>query len=231
MIGAEEFINNIPRYCLWLVGASPAELKKMPLVLKRVEQVRQDRLNSTDKQAHALANTPSTFRDTNNPKQALVVPLVSSERRRYIPIGYIDDSIIANNKVSIIPDVTLYQFGILTSNVHNAWMRCVAMRMKSDYSYSLSMVYNTFPWPDATDEQRTSIEKLAQAVLDARALYPDSSLAGLYDPLTMPPELIKAHRALDKAVWAVYGFSPKVITSEAACVAALMERYRALTEK
>ena len=230
MIGAEEFINNIPRYCLWLVGVSPVELQKMPLVLERVERVRQDRLASKDKQAHVLANTPTTFRDTNNPSHALVVPLVSSERRRYIPIGYIDDTTIANNKVSIIPDGTIYQFGVLTSNVHNAWMRCVAMRMKSDYSYSLSVVYNTFPWPNATEKQVAIIEKTAQAILDARALYPESSLADLYDELTMPPELRKAHQNNDKAVMQAYGFSVKDMT-ESKCVAELMKMYQELASK
>ena len=228
MIGAEEFINNIPRYCLWLVGVSPAELRKMPLVMKRVEQVRADRLASADKQAHALANTPATFRDTNNPANAIVVPLVSSERRRYIPIGYIDDSTIANNKVSIIPDGTIYQFGILTSNVHNAWMRCVAMRMKSDYSYSLSIVYNTFPWPTPTDAQKAKIEETAQAILDARALYTDCSLADLYDEVTMPPELRKAHQQNDKAVMQAYGFWGKLNT-ETECVAELMKMYQTLS--
>ena len=230
MIGAEEFINNIPRYCLWLVGISPAELKQMPLVLKRVAQVREDRLKSSDKQAKALANTPTTFRDTNNPDNALVVPLVSSERRKYIPIGYIDNTTIANNKVSIIPNGSLYHFGILTSNVHNAWMRCVAMRMKSDYSYSLSVVYNTFPWCNPTDEQKAKIEQTAKAILDARALYPDCSLADLYDELTMPPELRKAHQANDKAVMQAYGFWGKLNT-ESACVAELMKMYQKLVGK
>ena len=230
MIGAEEFINNIPRYCLWLVGISPAELKQMPLVLKRVAQVREDRLKSSDKQAKALANTPTTFRDTNNPDNALVVPLVSSERRKYIPIGYIDNTTIANNKVSIIPNGSLYHFGILTSNVHNAWMRCVAMRMKSDYSYSLSVVYNTFPWCNPTDEQKAKIEQTAKAILDARALYPDCSLADLYDELTMPPELRKAHQANDKAVMQAYGFWGKLNT-ESECVAELMKMYQELTSK
>ena len=229
MIGAEEFINNIPRFCLWLVGVSPAELRKMPLVMKRVEQVRADRLASADKQAHILANTPATFRDTNNPANAIVVPLVSSERRRYIPIGYIDDSTIANNKVSIIPDGTIYQFGVLTSNVHNAWMRCVAMRMKSDYSYSLQIVYNTFPWPTPTDTQKAKIEQTAQAILDARALYPDCSLADLYDEVTMPPELRKAHQQNDKAVMQAYGFWGKLNT-ETECVAELMKMYQELTK-
>ncbi len=230
MVGAEEFINNIPRYCLWLVGISPAELKQMPLVLKRVAQVREDRLSSSDKQAKTLADTPTTFRDTNNPEHALVVPLVSSERRKYIPIGYIDNSTIANNKVSIIPDGTIYQFGVLTSNVHNAWMRCVAMRMKSDYSYSLSVVYNTFPWPTPTAEQKKKIEETAQAILDARALYPDCSLADLYDEVAMPPELRKAHQANDKAVMQAYGFWGKLNT-ESACVAELMKMYQKLVEQ
>jgi hypothetical protein len=225
MIGAEEFINNIPRYCLWLVGISPRELRDMPLVMERVQRVRNDRLASSDKQAHALADRPTEFRDTNNPDYALVIPLVSSERRRYVPIGYIDKNVIANNKVSIIPNGTLYHFGVLTSNVHNSWMRVVAMRMKSDYSYSLSVVYNTFPWPDPTDEQRARIEQTAQGILDARALYPDASLADLYDPLTMPPELRKAHQANDRAVMQAYGMPIKE-TDEAACVAWLMRLYQ-----
>ena len=185
-------------------------MRSMPLVVERVEKVRQDSLASADKQAHALAERPTQFRDTNNPEHALVVPLVSSERRRYVPIGYIDNSVIANNKVSIVPDGTIYHFGVLTSNVHNSWMRCVAMRMKSDYSYSLSVVYNTFP------------------ILDARALYPDSSLADLYDPLTMPPELRKAHQKNDAAVMQAYGM-PIKDTDEAACVAWLMRMYQEMT--
>ncbi len=230
MIGSEEFINNIPRYCLWLVGISPGELKSMPLVMKRVEKVKEDRLSSTDKQAEKLALTPWLFRDTNNPESAIVIPLVSSQRRRYIPMGYIDNTTIANNKVSIIPDGSIYEFGVLMSNVHNAWMRVVAMRMKSDYSYSLAIVYNNFPWPSPSTEQKKKIEITAQGILDARALYPDSSLADLYDPLTMPPELQKAHIANDKAVMQAYGFDIKN-TSEADCVAALMKMYQELTSK
>jgi len=225
MIGSEEFINNIPRYCLWLVGITPNELRNMPLVMERVQRVREDRLASADKQAHVLADRPTEFRDTNNPEHALVVPLVSSERRRYIPIGYIDNSTIANNKVSIIPGGTIYHFGVLTSNVHNSWMRCVAMRMKSDYSYSLSVVYNTFPWPEPTDEQEKQIEKTAQAILDIRAQYTDSSLADLYDPLAMPADLKKAHQANDAAVMKAYGMPIKE-TDEAACVAWLMRLYQ-----
>ena len=203
-------------------------MRSMPLVVERVEKVRQDSLASADKQAHALAERPTQFRDTNNPEHALVVPLVSSERRRYVPIGYIDNSVIANNKVSIVPDGTIYHFGVLTSNVHNSWMRCVAMRMKSDYSYSLSVVYNTFPWPSPTPQQKEKIEKTAQEILDARALYPDSSLADLYDPLTMPPELRKAHQKNDAAVMQAYGM-PIKDTDEAACVAWLMRMYQEMT--
>lgn len=233
MIGADEFINNIPRYCLWLVNVSPTEIKKMPMVMERVEQVRKDRMSSADKQAHVLANTPTVFRDTNNPKTALVIPLVSSERRRYIPIGYIDDSTIANNKVSIVPDAELYHFGVLTSNVHNAWMRCVAMRMKSDYSYALSIVYNTFPWCNPTSEQKKKIEETAQGILDARAKFSNSSLADLYNELLMPAELRKAHMQNDKAVMQAYGFTKveggkKKWLSEDECVAELMKRYQQL---
>ena len=228
MIGADEFINNIPRYCLWLVNCSPNELKQMKLVMKRVEQVKEDRLSSSDKQSKKLAETPWLFRDTNNPETAIVVPLVSSQRRKYIPIGYIDDNTIANNKVSIIPNGTLYQFGVLCSNVHNAWMRVVTMRMKSDYSYSLSIVYNNFPWCNPTEEQKAKIEKTAQMILDARAKYPDCSLADLYDEAVMPPELRKAHQLNDRAVMEAYGFRGK-LNSESECVAELMRMYRELT--
>ena len=228
MIGADEFINNIPRYCLWLVNCSPNELKQMKLVMKRVEQVKEDRLSSSDKQSKKLAETPWLFRDTNNPETAIVVPLVSSQRRKYIPIGYIDDNTIANNKVSIIPNGTLYQFGVLCSNVHNAWMRVVTMRMKSDYSYSLSIVYNNFPWCNPTEEQKAKIEKTAQMILDARAKYPDCSLADLYDEAVMPPELRKAHQLNDRAVMEAYGFWGK-LNSESECVAELMRMYRELT--
>ena len=229
MIGSAEFINNIPRYCIWLVNCPPDELRKMPMVMKRVQAVREERLSSTDKQAHVLADTPTLFRDTNNPKTAIIVPLVSSERRRYIPMGYIDDSVIANNKVSMIPDGTIYDFGILTSNVHNAWMRTVSMRMKSDYSYSLAIVYNNFPWPTPTEEQKTKIELSAQAILDARSKYPNCSLADLYDELTMPPELRKAHQENDRAVMQAYGFDVKTMT-ESSCVAELLKMYQELTK-
>ena len=230
MIGSAEFINNIERYCLWLVNCSPAELRNMPEVMKRVQATREERLSSSDKQAQALADTPTVFRDTNNPESAIIIPLVSSERRRYIPMGYIDASIIANNKVSMIPDGNLYEFGVLMSNVHNAWMRTVSMRMKSDYSYSLAIVYNNFPWCNPTDEQKMKIEQTAQGILDARALYQDCSLADLYDEVAMPSELRRAHQLNDKAVMQAYGFPIKDFT-EADCVARLMNMYQELVQK
>ena len=229
MIGSAEFINNIERYCLWLVDCSPAELRKMPEVMKRVEATREERLSSSDQQAQALADKPMLFRDTNNPDTAIIVPLVSSERRRYIPMGYIDSNTIANNKVSMIPNGTLYEFGVLMSNVHNAWMRTVSMRMKSDYSYSLAIVYNNFPWCNPTPEQKEKIEQTAQGILDARDLFPDCSLADLYDSVAMPPQLRKAHQLNDKAVMEAYGFPIKNFT-ESDCVAELMKMYQELTK-
>lgn len=159
----------------------------------------------------------------------IAIPRVSSERRRYIPMGFLNKDIIVSDAVVIVDNATLYDFGILTSNVHNAWMRTVCGRLKSDYRYAPSVFYN-FPLPDVTEEQRTTIEKLSQAVLDTRANYPDSSLAELYDPLYMPPDLLKAHQNLDKSIWKLYGFTPKTHPNEAAVVAALMERYRGLVE-
>ena len=159
----------------------------------------------------------------------IVVPEVSSERRRYVPMGFMDDSVLCSNKVRLMPNATLYHLGILTSNVHMAWMRAVCGRLKSDYDYSIKIVYNNFPWPAPTDQQRAKIEQTAQAILDARALYPDASLADLYDETTMPPELRKAHQQNDKAVMIAYGFWGKV-NSEPACVSELMKMYQRLTE-
>lgn len=204
-IGSKEFINSQERYCLWLVDCPIELIYDMPLVKKRVEDTRVERLSSSDKQSLKLAEKPWLFRDLNNPKTAIVVPLVSSQRRQYIPIGYIDDSVIANNKVSIIPNGTLYQFGVLTSQFHNAFMRVVAMRMKSDYSYSLAIVYNNFIWPNPTIEQRKVIETCAKSILDIRDNYSNKSLASLYDPNKMPGDLLAAHKALDTAVEFAYG--------------------------
>ncbi|GHT91057.1 hypothetical protein AGMMS49545_06140 [Betaproteobacteria bacterium] len=228
ILGSEEFINNKNRWCLWLVDASPADLRKMPLVMARVEKCRQMRLASTKKATRESATTPALFQEIRQPdSQYIIVPRVSSERRRYIPMGFIDAQTIASDSVQVIPRATLYHFGILTSSVHMAWVRAICGRLKSDYRYSKDIVYNNFPWADASDTQKEKIETAAQAVLDARALFPESSLADLYDPLTMPPELQKAHQTLDKAVLQAYGFSSKDFT-EADCVARLMERYQAL---
>lgn len=231
LVGSTEFINNKKRWCLWLVGVSPVELRKMPKVMERIELCRQDRLSgAADRQK--LASTPSLFRETKNPKNFILMPKVSSERRKYIPAGFLDENTISTDLNFIIPDATLYHFGVLESNIHMAWMRAVCGRLKSDYRYSANIVYNNFPWPDATDAQKAKIEQTAQGILDARALYPDSSLADLYDELTMPPELRKAHQKNDQAVLAAYGIKKgdAAYSSESACVAELMCRYQALTE-
>ena len=226
--GSQEFINRKPRYCLWLGGCPPNELRKMPLSMERVEKVRAFRLKSKRQSTLKLADLPTHFQTENMPKgNYIVVPKVSSERRRYIPIGYMDSSVLASDLVFLIPNATFYHLSVLTSNVHNAWMRTVCGRLKSDYRYSKDIVYNNFPWPNPTDAQKQTIEQTAQAILDARAKYPDASLADLYDETTMPPELRKAHQANDRAVMAAYGFDTKI--SEAECVAKLMERYRQLS--
>ena len=227
LVGAREFINNVDRYCLWLVGVSPAELRNMPYVMERVEKVKHFRENSNDKGTQRLALTPTLFRETNNPQTAILVPSHSSENRKYIPLGFIDDSVITTNATLIIPNATTYHFGVLISNVHMAWMRAVCGRIKSDYRYSKDIVYNNFPWCNPTAEQKAKIEQTAQAILDARALYPDCSLADLYDEVAMPPELRKAHQANDKAVMQAYGFDVKTMT-ESTCVAELMKMYQKL---
>lgn len=222
-----EFINNKKRWCLWLVDCSPAQLRNMPYVMKRVKAVQEMRAASNDAGARKKAETPMLFREQRNPARFVAIPIVSSEKRRYIPVGYLDDSVIAGNKLFIIPDAEIYHFGVLTSNVHMAWMRTVAARLKSDYTYSKDIVYNNFPWPNPTVEQREKIEQTAQAILDARELYPDSSLADLYDEIAMPSELRKAHQQNDRAVMQAYGFSIKDTTEES-CVAELMKLYQQL---
>ena len=228
LIGAHEFINGKLRWCLWLKGVSPAKLRMMPSVLERINRVKKMRESSPDAGARKLAAAPSLFRETNNPKSAIVIPCHSSENRRYIPMGFIDDSVIVTNAVLFIPDADIYNFGVLTSNIHMAWMRVVCGRIKSDYRYSKDVVYNNFIWPTPTEAQKARIEQTAQAILDARALCPDSSLADLYDETTMPPELRKAHQANDRAVMAAYGFDVKTMT-EASCVAELMKLYQQKT--
>ena len=228
--GSQEFINRNPRYCLWLGNCPPNILRKMPECLKRVQAVRDFRLSSTSAGTVKLADRPTRFHVENMPKGTyILVPEVSSERRRYVPMGFMTPDVLCSNLVKIIPDASLYHFGILTSNVHMAWMRTVCGRLKSDYRYSKDIVYNNFPWPTPTDAQRATIEQTAQAILDARALYPDCSLADLYDEVTMPVELRRAHQANDKAVMQAYGFWGSVKT-ESDCVARLMEMYAEMTE-
>lgn len=228
LTGAVEYINRKDRYCLWLVNIEPSELRKMPEVMKRVELCREDRLKGApDRQK--LADTPTLFREIKNPDEYIIVPRVSSENRRYIPLGFLNGDVIPTDSATIIPEAGIYEFGILTSNVHMAWMRAVCGRLKSDYRYSKDIVYNNFPWCKPTPEQRAKIEQTAQAILDARDLFPNSSLADLYDSVAMPPQLRKAHQLNDKAVMEAYGFPIKNFT-ESDCVAELMKMYQELTK-
>ena len=198
--------------------------------MKRVEAVREARLASKSVGTQKIADRPTRFHVENFPKEDyIVIPEVSTQRRRYIPMGIMTPNDICSNKLRIMPNVSRYHFGVLQSNVHMAWMRQVCGRMKSDYSYSIDVVYNNFPWPIPTDEQKAKIEQTAQAILDARALYPDSSLADLYDELTMPVELRKAHQNNDRAVMQAYGFNVKTMT-ESQCVAELFKLYKEKTK-
>ena len=229
-IGATEFLHNKERWCLWLKGISPARLKKIRPVMDAVTAVQQMRQNSNRAATRKLALSPSLFGEIRQPDtEYIIIPRHSSQNRRYIPIGYVSPDIICGDANLLMCNITLFHFGILMSNVHNAWMRTVCGRIKSDYRYSVNVVYNNFPWPTPTDQQRAKIEQTAQAILDARALYPDSSLADLYDETIMPPELRKAHQQNDKAVMQAYGFDVKT-TTEPSCVAELMKMYQKLTE-
>ena len=229
-IGAVEFINRKERYCFWLTNASPSDLRNSKELRARLEAVRKMRMESTATPTREKANTPHLFFFISQPTtNYLLVPSTSSENRRYIPIGFLPPDTIASNAATIVPNATLLHFGVLTSNVHMAWMRAVCGRLKSDYRYSGAIVYNNFPWPNPTAEQKAKIEQTAQAILDARALYPDCSLADLYDEVTMPPELRKAHQQNDKAVMQAYGFWNKLNT-ETECVAELMKMYQELTK-
>ena len=231
LLGATEFLHNKKRWCLWLVGANPSELKQCPKVLERIKGCKETRENSIAAGIRKFAATPTLFAQITQPAGVdyIIVPRHSSETRRYVPFGFVSADVIVNDAVQIIPNATVYDFGILESNVHMAWMRVVCGRIKSDYRYSKDVVYNNFPWPTPTDAQRAKIEKTAQAILDARALYPDCSLADLYDEVTMPPELRKAHQQNDRAVMEAYGMPIKG-TTEATCVAELMRRYQELTK-
>jgi hypothetical protein len=228
-LGSDEFINNRERWCLWLGDCPPNELKKMPHALKRVEAVKQVRLSSKSIPTQKLASTPTRFHVENMPlADYLLVPSVSSENRKYIPIGFISKNIITSNLCLIVSDANFYHFGILTSEMHMTWVKYVCGRLKSDYRYSKDIVYNNYPFPEnITDRQKQTVETYAQAVLDTRAKYPGSSLADLYDPLTMPPDLIKAHQKLDKAVDLCY--RPQPFPSELNRIEYLFELYEKLT--
>lgn len=228
--GAEEFIHQRPRYCLWLGECSPAQLKSMPKCMERVQNVRNLRLESKSAGTRKLADTPTRFHVENMPStEYILIPCHSSEKRMYIPMGYLSPNDLSSNAVQIVPDATLFHFGILTSSVHMAWMRAVCGRLETRYRYSKEVVYNNFVWADVTDAQKQKISDTAQAILDARAKYPDSSLADLYDETLMPIELRKAHQANDKAVMEAYGF--KATMSESDIVAELFKLYEKMTKK
>ncbi len=206
LISAKEFLNNGKRWCLWLIDAKPEEIKSSPEILKRVERVKEFRLSSKAASTQRFASTPALFRDKNNPSSAIVIPRVSSENRKYIPMGFFSKDYIVSDTCMAIPNATLYHFGVLESEMHMAWVRQVCGRLKSDFRYSKDIVYNNFPWPESpTEEKVETIEQAAQEVLDVRQKYPDSSLADMYNPLTMPADLVKAHQRLDKAVDSAYG--------------------------
>ncbi len=227
----KDFISRKPRYCIWLVDVPPSEIARSPLLLKRIEKVKIFRESSSRTNTLKAAQTPGLFASIVECHGSYVaIPKVSSQARRYIPMDFLPGVIIPGDKLFTMSNASLYHFGVLTSNVHMAWMRAVAGRLKSDYSYSSTIVYNNFPWPDPTASQKARIERAAQGILDARAQYPDSSLADLYDELTMPPGLRRAHQANDRAVMEAYGF-PVRETTEASCVAALMDLYRELSSR
>ena len=229
-IGSQEFINRKNRYVLWLYGVSPNILRQSKTIFEIAEKIKEFRLSSKKPQTRELANTPLLWEANRyNGKDFILIPRVSSEKRKYIPIGFVDGEVIANDACQLVPNATLYHFGILTSNVHNAWMRLVAGRLEMRYRYS-NLVYNSFVWCEPTAEQKAKIEQTAQAILDARALYPDCSLADLYDEVAMPPELRRAHIANDRAVMQAYGFLGKIRT-ESECVAELMKMYQNLIKE
>jgi hypothetical protein len=245
--GATEFLNSLERYCLWLANVSPADVRAMPAVMEIVEQVRRYRLGEIDaksgRQAKAgqsslaLANTPTKFHVCNLPtSDYLLIPRHSSENRLFIPMGFMTPSDLSGDANLISGSATRYHFGVMHSTMHMAWVRSVCGRLKSDFRYSAGIVYNNFPWPAADEKHRANIEAAAQAVLDTRATYPDSTLADLYDPLTMPPALVKVHTTLDKVVDATYVAAEKAagrktpkLSTDAERVAFLFERYQGLT--
>ena len=229
-LGAEEFINNKKRYCLWLKNANPKDIASSKDVMQRIENVRVMRSSSSREATKKLADVPMLFGEIRQPESGnyLLIPSTSSEKRRYIPIGFLSSDVISSNANMIIPNATLYDFGILTSNVHNAWMRAVCGRLETRYRYSNTIVYNNFPWCSPTEEQKAKIEKTAQSILDARAKYPDSSLGEMYSNILLYPELNKAHKENDKAVMEAYGFSLKMTESD--CVTELFKLYESFSK-
>ena len=227
LTGAREYINNIPRWCLWLVDVSPAQIRKLPLVRRRVELCRQDRLaGALDRQK--LAETPALFRETLNPEHYILIPYTSSENREYIPLGFLDKDTIPTDSASIIIDAGMYEFAVLSSSVHMTWIRAVAGRLKSDFRYSKDIVYNNFPWPQDLDAAlKTQIEQAGAAIIEARKQYPDSSLADLYDKTVMPPVLHKAHQHNDALVLKAYGLPADAEPAEILSV--LLTQYQTLS--
>ena len=226
----QSYLHNEKRYCLWCANQNPVELKKIPELAQRVEKVKSFRLSSNRQATRKWAAYPYLFMENMQPESGnyLIVPLTSSERRKYVPIGYLPYTVVANNSVRIVPNATLYDFGMLNSSVFMTWMRAVCGRLKSDYRITVTNVYNNFPWPSPTVEQKKHIEGAAQAILDTRAKYPDSTLADLYDDTFMPVELRRTHEANDKAVMEAYGFNPKLPENE--IVAELFKMYQQLIE-
>lgn len=228
LMGAREYIHNELRYCLWLVDATPKEIRQSPFIYGRVSACQNFRKNEGKaSDTIALSQTPSLFRETKNPQDFVVIPEVSSENRKYIPIGFLHGDVIPTNKLQIIENASLFEMGTLSSILHMAWTKAVSGRLESRYQHSNSITYNNFPWPEVNARQTKKIKTAAQTVLDARAVHANASLADLYDPLTMPANLLKAHQALDKAVDAAYGY--KGAATDAARVAFLFERYQQIT--
>ena len=227
-VGASEFLSGAKRWCFWLNRVNPTLYKNNPYIRERLEKIAEFRRKSPTASVQKDAHSPYLFTQIRQPdSDYIIIPRHSSEKRIYIPIGFVSSDVIATDAVYIIPNASLYLFGVLTSQLHMAWMRVISGRLEMRYRYTPA-IYNNFPWPEATEAQQTRIEELAQGVLDARALYPDSSLADLYDPLTMPPELVAAHRKLDAAVEKAYG---RKFRDDAERVAYLFERYSELTQK
>jgi hypothetical protein len=229
LISAKEYLHGEKRWCLWLIDVDPSKLKSMPHVMERIKGVKEMRLSSTDKGARDLANYPYRFRDTRNPKSFILIPSTSSENRNFVPMGFFGSNDIAHNSCHMVPEGELYHFGVLTSTMHMAWMRAVCGRLEGRYRYSNNIVYNNYPWPQEPSEaQKKKVEDAAQAVLDARAAYPNSTLADLYDPLAMPKPLLDAHKKLDAAVDACYRKAP--FTSELERLEYLFGMYKELTK-